>query len=54
MLPCLISEKTKPLFSIVLHVFIFLYLLERSKDAYLIQGILFLFNTKFTHFNLKI
>ena len=30
-----------------------MYLLERSKDAYLIQGILFLFDTKFPHFNLR-
>ena len=32
---------------------IFFYLLERSKDAYFIQGILFLFDTKFSHFYLS-
>ena len=36
-----------------LDVYVFLYLLERSKDANLIQGILFLFDTKFSHFYLS-
>ena len=48
------QQKDKTInFQLSLNVLNFSNLLERSKDANLIQGILFLFDTKFSHFYLS-